>query len=317
MSTVSTADSEITLSYDKQRAVVSPSGASLRRYFLLEADGRETDIVWGYSGGAGKKGGQGDVLIPFPGRIARGRYTFDGQERQLECNDKEGPNAIHGFLRTVPWLVQEHCAGSVAFQVSIDEAPYAARGYPFSLEVRLTYSLGADGLSCAFGVRNAGRNTAPVGVGFHPYFTVGTTAIDEAEVRIPAAGYLEFNDRLTPTGAVLSVADTEWDYRDYRKIGSRRFNHCYLHPARDSNGWSTASLRNPQNGFAIDVTMDAAFTALVVYTGDAIPGAARQALALEPMTCGTDAFNHPEWGLTRLPADGTFAGRYRISSRRS
>ena len=70
----------------------------MRRYFLVESDSRETDILWGYSGGSCKKGGQGDVLIPFPGRVAEGRYSFDGQALQLERNDKEGPNAIHGFV---------------------------------------------------------------------------------------------------------------------------------------------------------------------------------------------------------------------------
>ncbi|MCC6967052.1 MAG: hypothetical protein IT391_12325 [Nitrospira sp.] len=85
-----TPDNEIFLSFDCQRAVVSPWGAALRRYYLLEPDGRKTDIVWGYSGGAGKQGGQGDVLIPFPGRIAEGRYSFDGQVLQLDRNDKEG-----------------------------------------------------------------------------------------------------------------------------------------------------------------------------------------------------------------------------------
>lgn len=311
----STPDSEIPLSFEHQRAVVSPWGAALRRYFVLTADGRETDIVWGYSGGAGKKGGQGDVLIPFPGRVARGRYLFEGQMLQLECNDKEGPNAIHGFVRSLPWMVHEQTASSVVFHVRIDETEYGPRGYPFSLDLRLTYRLDVEGLSCAFAVHNRGHKAAPVGVGFHPYFTVGTTRIDEAEAKIPALGYLEFNDELTPTGTVLAAAGTEWDYRNYRTIGSRRFNHCYLNLDRDAGGWSTASLRNPQTGLTIDITMDHAFTAIVVYTGDAIPHAARQALAIEPMTCASDAFNHPEWGLIRLAADETFTGRYTIHAR--
>lgn len=317
MSTASIQDREIILSFDRRRAAVSPWGAALRRYYALEADGRETDLVWGYQGASGKKGGQGDVLIPFPGRVAEGRYRFDGQALQLECNDKEGPNAIHGFVRAVPWVMHDRADASATFTLRLDEAEYAGRGYPFSLDVRLTYALDAEGLSCAFAVHNVGGKTAPVGVGFHPYFTVGTAVIDDAEARIPASGYLEFNDRLTPTGTVLEAAGTEWDYRGYRKIGNRRFNHCYLQLDRDSAGWCTASLRNPQNGFTIDVAMDRAFTALVVYTGDAIPGAARQALAIEPMTCATDALNHPEWGLTRLAPDQTFGGRYRIRSRRS
>jgi aldose 1-epimerase len=311
----STPDTELTLSFERQRAVVSPWGAALRRYFVMGPDGRETDIVWGYAGGAAKRGGQGDVLIPFPGRVARGRYVFDGQALELDCNDKEGPNAIHGFVRHVPWMVDEQAVDQVVFSIHIEERTYAARGYPFSLEVKVTYRLDPDGLSCAFAVFNSGNRPAPVGVGFHPYFTVGTTRIDHAEAKIPASGFLEFNDELTPTGTVLATAGTEWDYRNYRSIGGRRFNHCYLHLIRDADGWCRASLRNPETGTTIDVTMDAAFTAIVVYTGDAIPDAARQALAIEPMTCASDAFNHPDWGLIRLPAHETCSGRYIIQSR--
>ncbi len=308
-------DTEFRLSFQHQRAAVSPWGASLRRYLLLDDDGRETDIVWGYSGGKQKRGGQGDVLIPFPGRIGNGRYSFDGQQFQLECNDKEGPNAIHGFVRNLPWHVRDAQANRVMFDVRLDADQYASRGYPFSLEVRVTYELDAHGLSCSFMVNNVGQRAAPLGVGFHPYFTVGTSLIDEAEVEIPGSGYLEFNERLVPTGTILNVAGTPWDYRRYREIGRQRFNHCYVQLQRDAQGMATASLRHAARGHAIDVVMDSGFSGVVVYTGDAIADEPRAALAIEPMTCASDAFNHPEWGLKRLASGGTFSGCYRVRHR--
>ena len=94
-----TLDSELTLSIGSQRVVVSPWGASLRRYSVTEADGKETDIVWGYSGGAHKKGGQGDVLIPFPGRVAEGRYSFDGQHFPTRTKRQ-------GRTERDPWICQ-------------------------------------------------------------------------------------------------------------------------------------------------------------------------------------------------------------------
>ena len=306
-----TADTEITLTFRDQRAVVSPWGASLRRYFLV-IDGRETDIVWGYSGGTQKKGGQGDVLIPFPGRVADGRYAFDGQVLQLELNDKEGPNAIHGFVRTLPWAVTSLDVNRAAFEIALAAEQYGSKGYPFSLLIHVTYALNDQGLSCSFEVKNVGSRVAPVGVGFHPYFTVGSTFIDEAEVKIPGAAILEFNERLAPTGKVIPVASTEWDYRTIRQIGARCFNHCYLQLEREADGSVTVSLRHRDSGRTIDVTMDRSFSALVAYTGDAIPGAARRALAIEPMTCATDAFNHLEWGLQQLPPGRIFSGRYII-----
>lgn len=315
MTTTVTADTELTLAFGRQRAVVSPWGAALRRYFVVEPNGTDTDLVWGYQGGGQKKGGQGDVLIPFPGRIAEGRYRFDGTAFQLERNDKEGPNAIHGFVRTLPWQIVEADATHARFEIELDAETYGPKGYPFSLAVQVAYAVDADGLLCSFEVRNSGNRPAPVGVGFHPYFTVGTSFIDQAEVCIPAAAYLEFNEQLAPTGRVIPVAGSEWDCRVMRPVGGRRFNHCYLRVERTQDGLATASLRNPGNGRTIDVTMDQAFTAIVVYTGDAIPGHARQALAIEPMTCATDAFNHPEWGLTALAPGATCSGRYRLSHR--
>ena len=314
-SSVVTQDSELVLFNDRQRAIVSPWGGSLRRYFVMESDGSETGVVWGYSGPNNKKGGQGDVLIPFPGRIADGRYSFEGRTYQLERNDREGPNAIHGFVRTLPWTVREQASDRVEFEVMLEAELYASRGYPFTLSVRVTYQLGPGGLSCAFAVRNVGMSPAPLGVGFHPYFTVGTDIIDEAEARIAAAGYLEFNERLTPTGRILPVSGTEWDYRQFRPVGARRFNHCYVQLERNRDGACIASLRNPRTGRTIDVVMDRSFDAIVVYTGDAIAEAPRRALAIEPMTCASDAFNYPEWGLKRLMPGATFSGRYGISAR--
>ncbi len=303
-----TADTGRTLSFQNQRAVVSPWGASLRRYLFIDADGREIDIAWGYSGGSGKRGGQGDVLIPFPGRIGNGRYSFDGRTFQLECNDKEGPNAIHGFVRSLPWQIQQLHPNRVTFEVRLDATTYADRGYPFSLRILVTYELNNQGLGCRFSVTNVGHKPAPVGVGFHPYFTVGTSIVDEAEAQIPGTGFLEFNERLVPTGTIYPVQDTPWDYRRFRPIAQQRFNHCYVNLERDTEGTAMAALRHIPSNRTITMTMDAAFSSVVVYTGDAIADAPRVALAIEPMTCASDAFNHPEWGLKRLAPDETFSG---------
>ncbi len=307
-----TPDSELTLVWRNHHVVVSPWGASLRRYFLVDSTGRETDFVWGYAGGTQKKGGQGDVLMPFPGRIADGRYTFDGASYQLEKNDKEGPNAIHGFVRTLPWRVARLQAHAAQLEISLDGADYRVKGYPFSLAISVIYELSDRGLTCSFDLRNSGTRLAPVGVGFHPYFTVGTDVVDEAEAVIPAAGMLEFNERLLPTGRVLPVSGTLWDYRVARPIGARRFNHCYVQLERDAKGLATASLRSTRTGRTVDVVMDHSCTAIVVYTGDAIAGYERRALAIEPMTCATDAFNHPDWGLQRLAPGQVLSGQFSI-----
>ena len=307
------ADRELILSSGDYRAVVSSLGASLRRYFQ-KRDREETDIVWGYSGAQNKKGGQGDVLIPFPGRVAYGRYRFDGRELQLPCNDKEGPNAIHGFVRSAVWGVRESSESHVSFESGIDAREHATRGYPFSLHMTLTYRLERNGLSCTFVVRNVGERDAPVGVGFHPYFTVGTQTVNEAEVKVPAADYLELADTLAPTGRLLRVDTIGFRADQYRRIGETRFNHCFLNLVRDTTGLCTIPFRNPNTGRTVSLEMDTSFTSFVLYTGDAIQNAPRRALAIEPMTCASDAYNHPQWGLKRLSPEEAFSGMYRIST---
>ena len=252
----------------------------------------------------------------FPAALPRAATRLTDRRFQLERNDKEGPNAIHGFVRTLPWKVREILPDRVTFEMSLDAEIYGRKGYPFSLAISVTYGLDHRGLSCSFAVQNAGQQAAPVGVGFHPYFTVGTALVDEADAKIPCAGYVEFNERLVPTGTILDVTGSEWDYRRYRRIGSRRFNHCYVELERDEEGMATASLRHVENGRTIDIVMDRSFSAIVVYTGDAIVDAPRRALAIEPMTCATDALNHPDWGLKRLLPEEAFTGRYLIRSRR-
>jgi aldose 1-epimerase len=304
-------DSELTLSSGEYRAVLSPLGASLRRYFRIR-DGIEIDVVWGYSGAQNKKGGQGDVLMPFPGRIAYGRYSFNGQEFQLPCNDKEGPNAIHGFARTVLWELKERSDSAISFEHFFAQQQYAARGYPFSLRMVLTYRLEKNSLTSAFVIENKGADPAPVGVGFHPYFTVGTAMVDEMEVKIPARHYLEMADTLAPTGTLLPVQATDFSADQYRRIGAMRFNQCFVNLIRNEAGICTVPLRNPDTGRTVSIEMDTSFTAFVLYTGDAIQQAPRRGLAIEPMTCASDAFNHPEWGLTRLAPGEVFCGAYKV-----
>src|SRR5436309_2892280 len=122
---------EKTLSFGNQRAVVSDLGASLRQYYL---DGeKRTDLVWGYSGDENKKAGQGDVLIPFPSRTREGRYRFNGKEHQLPLNDKEGPNAIHGFVRELRWAHEMPKPSSIRFALDLRKEELSAKGYPFSI----------------------------------------------------------------------------------------------------------------------------------------------------------------------------------------
>lgn len=295
-------ETEVQLQAGEWQAVVSSLGASLRG--VTHAG---QPVVTGYHGAAGKQGGQGDVLIPFPGRVAGGRYQWHGVQHQLPLTDKNGPNAIHGFVRNVAWELESATAASAAFALRFAGVP----GYPFPLHLRLEYSLDDEGLRVNCAVTNTGSHPAPIGMGFHPYFTVGSAQVDEDTLTVPFDDVLEFSD-LLPTGRVLGVAEAGLDFRSPRLIGDTTINHCFASPIRGVDGLARVTLTYGLRSFA--VWMDESFGYVVIYTGDALPqGVRRTSIAIEPMTCATDALNHPAWGLRELAVGSRHVAQWGVT----
>lgn len=305
---MNTPDTELILANGETRLHVSPYGASLRGLTV-----RGQPVVTVYEGAKGKVGGQGDVLIPFPGRVREGRYSFNGQTYQMDKNDKEGPNAIHGFLRTVLWDIGAQTDTKITFSTNIHPQDHA--GYPFSLRAEVTWQATPTGLSCAFRIDNTGDTPAPVAAGFHPYFTAGNELIDSSLLQVPFASTLEYDASMLPTGRELSVGDTPNDFRRERAIGDTVFNTCFLHPQRAEGGKAIIILRNADTGRSISVTLGEALNYVVLYSGDPLPPShSRRALAIEPMTCGSDAFNHPVWGLAVLAPGQSLPGDWQVDA---
>ena len=66
---------------------------------------------------------------------------------------------------------------------------------------------------------NIGAGELPFGYGAHPYLTVGEATVDEVAVTVPAASYLEVDDRLLPT-KISPVDGTVYDLRRGPVLGS-------------------------------------------------------------------------------------------------
>jgi aldose 1-epimerase len=139
-----------------QRVVVVEVGAGLRSW-----DG----VLDGYRVDEMCLSARGEVLAPWPNRLADGRYTFDGETYELPLNDRNGGAAIHGFVRWASWRAVEHTDARVALEHVLHPQP----GYPFTLRLRVEYSLAADGLSVRTTAENIGDRACPFGAGHHPY----------------------------------------------------------------------------------------------------------------------------------------------------
>ena len=129
-----------------------------------------------------------------------------------------------------------------------------------------------------------GPDAAPVGVGMHPYLSVGAPAdggIGEAEVHLPARTALELDGGL-PTGNRAPFDGA------VGRIADRSFDDALTNLIRDDDGWARVGLRGPAG--ALELAVDGAWRWLQVFTGDALPeGRRRRSLAVEPMTCPPNA----------------------------
>jgi aldose 1-epimerase len=283
------------------RAVVVEVGGGLR---TLTAGGR--GLLDGYDEDAICRSGRGQVLLPWPNRIADGAYTFDGRDLQLDLTEPTKRNAIHGLVRWASWTAAEREASRVLMTHRLHPKP----GYPFALELAVEYVLGDDGLTVRTTATNLGAEPCPFGAGAHPYVTLGEPPVDGLLLRVPAASVLQSDERGIPVGTV-SVSGTSLDFRQRHRLGATVLDHCYTDLERDDDGRAHVRVEDPQSGSALDVWLDSRYAYVMVFTGDPLPDVDRRSLAVEPMTCPPNAFRSGESVVVLEPGE-TFTGTWGI-----
>lgn len=293
---------QVELRHGPWRAVVVEVGGGLR---ALERDG--APLLDGYGADRMASGGRGQALLPWPNRLADGRYRAGGREVEAPVNERSTGSAIHGLTRWSAWRVAERAAARCAMELRLHPQP----AYPFALDLRLDYALGDDGLAVALRAANAGDREAPFGAGFHPYLTLGTETIDALSLRVPADRWLPADARGIPTGERRAVDGGDLDLRGGPALGARVLDHCLTGLRRDGDGLARVRVAAP-DGRAATLWMDEAFGHVMVFTGDTLPaGERRRGLAVEPMTCAPDAFNSGD-GLWTLRPGESAGGRWGI-----
>lgn len=279
---VSPTGAQWVIGHGRQELVVTEIGATLRSYTL-----GERDVLQGFGPTEWSHAGRGQVLAPWPNRLANGRYEFRGVAAQAALDEPERGNAIHGLVRWLPWAMEAQAQNVVTLRTLLRPTP----GYPFSLELRIEYRLGREGLSVTTTAVNVGDAALPFGLGFHPYVRAGSPPVDTAVLRLPARERLVLDARSLPTGEVRPVAGTELDFTVARAIGPTRMDTAFTGLDRDGDGLAWASLEDHTGGTGAELWMDDRFSHLMCYTGDSLGDVAlrRTAVALEPMTCPPDA----------------------------
>ena len=279
-----------------------------------------------------KAGSFGAVLGRYANRIAKGRFTLDGETYQLSVND--GDNTLHGGKQAFAkkfWHVVERTATTAVFAL---ESPDGDQGFPGAVSARATYTLIDGALHLELSATTT--KPTPVNLSAHPYFNLaGAASLDICDhfLEVPASHYLPTDAGQIPTGERAPVAHTVFDFRAPVLLGSRirnddpqlmvarGYDHHFIVDGEDGTMRLAARLTHPASGRVLEVESDR--PGVQVYTGNSLNGSLighggtyrmSAGLALEAQAY-PDAPNHPSFPSTILRPGETFeaAIRYRFS----
>lgn len=281
--------------------VVTESGAALRH---LSYEG--LDLVDGFAEDEMASMGRGQILMPWPNRVEDGQYGFDGREHQLALTEPKRHNASHGLVRWAAWQVEEHTGHSLSLTYRIP----AQTGYPWLLDLQVTYDVSADGLTVTQSATNLADSPAPYASGAHPYLTVGSS-LDSCELFLPASTRsLVDPERLLPKGSE-TVEGTAYDFRVSRPLRDTVLNDAFTDLAPGPDGRTSVILSGER---AVELWVDSQHRWVQVYSADDVAGHDRRSLAVEPMTAQANAFRSGEDLITLEPGD-TFSATWGIRAR--
>jgi aldose 1-epimerase len=283
------------IQFGQQRAVVVEVGGGLRTYVVADRA-----VLDGYDANVACDGARGQTLVPWPNRVQDGKWSWRGADLQLALTEPEQHNAIHGLMRWMSWSVVAQDESSV----TVGCRSYPQPGYPWTIEAHNAWSVGDGGLAVETTIRNYSDTAAPVGCGFHPYITAGTTLIDEAVLTVPADTRFLTGAQQIPTGRE-TVAGTAYDFREPRPVGDLQIDHSYGDLHRDSDGRCRVRLAKPDDTVGVTVWIGEAYPYLEIFTGDALPESSgpRRGLGVEPMSMPPNAMVTGESVVTLEPGE--------------
>jgi aldose 1-epimerase len=252
-------------------------------------------------------GAHGAPLIPWPNRLADGRYSFDDVEYQLALSEPPKHNAIHGLLRWRSWRASERESSRVLMTTRLHPSP----GYPFALDVSVAYELSDNGLEVATTAVNIGEQACPYGAGQHPYISPGKGLIDDCLLDLPAqTRVLTDEERQLPNGSE-PVRGSDFDFSSPRRLGDIRIDSAFTDLTREADGRAVTGLSSP-DGSRVELWVDEQHPFIELYTGDTLaPSRQRRGLAVEPMTCAPNAFQSGD-GLVRLEPGESLTTRWGV-----
>ncbi len=269
-------------------AKVMTYGATLTELHVEDASGKPVNIVLGYDRLEPYLAGTpyfGATVGRVGNRIARAEFTLDGKTYKLAAND--GPNHLHGGVKgfdKVVWRAEEVKSPTGPAVKFTYRSPDGEEGYPGTLDVSVTYTL-TDANELRIDYRAVADKPTPINLTNHSYFNLagdGSGDILGHIVTIAADKMTKVDERLIPTGEIVPVKGTPWDFDTPTAIGARikqvpggppvGYDHNYVLRKTDAKGLPELAARvvEPKSGRTMEVLTTE--PGMQFYTGNFLDG---------------------------------------------
>lgn len=142
-------------------------------------------------------------------RTARGKFSLHGQEYQLPIND--GVNHLHGGVIGLGRRIWNMETDSGVVRLTY-HSPAGEEGYPANVDFTVVFSLNGTALTCE--MTALPDAPTPINLAQHSYYNLnGAGDIRDHLVQISTSGYTPTDAKQIPTGEILPVVGTRYDFR--------------------------------------------------------------------------------------------------------
>ncbi|HSV11401.1 MAG TPA: aldose epimerase family protein [Hanamia sp.] len=260
---------------------ISNYGGTVTSFITPDKNDKKSEIIVGFDSlnqYLQKPPYFGALIGRYGNRIGNAKFTLDGTTYHLAAND--GKNTLHGGLKGFDKVVWDATvpSDSVPSLTLKYRSKDGEEGFPGNLNVTVNYTLTNDNeLKIEY---NAETDKAtPVNLTNHTYFNlsgdVNNTILDET-LMIDADRYTPVDSTLIPTGKIVAVKGTPYDFTSPKKIGQDinqvkgGYDFNWVLNRKDSSLQKVAVLSDPISGRTLEVYTTQ--PGLQFYTGNFLDG---------------------------------------------
>ena len=213
------------LEVDGIKAAFTSYGARLVSLLIQDKEQNWVDVVLGFNDveSYAQQGAlyYGATVGRYANRIAGGTFVLEGDTIITPPNDRT--NSLHGGVEGFSqqtWLMTASTERSLTYTY---ESPDGQMGFPGNLSTSVTYSI-EEGPVLKIEYSAITDQPTIVNLTHHSYFNLngeGTGDILSHTLSIPAESFLPVAQDLLPSGEIMPVEGTEFDFREPAVIGER------------------------------------------------------------------------------------------------